>query len=62
MLSEDDLDVRGLSDEELAQAWDLWFDLAQSTNPFDPPYAHGVFVGLGPDGVGPAEKVSPGDC
>ena len=61
MLSEDDLDVRGLSDEELAQAWDLWFDLAQSTNPFDPPYTHGVFVGLGPKDVVLAEEVPPGE-
>ena len=46
MLSDDDLDIRNLSDEELALAWDLWFDLAQATNPFDPPYSHGVFVSL----------------
>ena len=32
MLSEDDLNLRELSDEELALAWDLWFDLAQATN------------------------------
>ena len=25
-------------------AWDLWFDLAQATNDFDPPYTHGVFM------------------
>ena len=43
MLSEDDLDLRTLSDEELAMAWDLWFDLAQVTNDPDPAYAHGVF-------------------
>jgi hypothetical protein len=43
MLSEDDLDLRDLSDEELALAWDLWFDLAQTTNDADPPYSHGVF-------------------
>ena len=43
MLSEDDLDLRTLSDEEIALAWDLWFDLAQVTNDADPPYAHGVF-------------------
>jgi hypothetical protein len=46
MLSEDDLDLAGMSDEELAAAWDLWFDLAQSTNDDDPPYTHGVFVRL----------------
>jgi hypothetical protein len=43
MLSEDDLNLRELTDEELARAWDLWFDLAQSTNDADPPYTHGVF-------------------
>lgn len=42
-LSEDDLNLRDLSDEELALAWDLWFDLAQTTNDFDPPHTHGVF-------------------
>ncbi len=44
MLSEDDLNLEELSDDELAAAWDLWFDLAQETNEFDPPYTHGVFV------------------
>lgn len=43
MLSDDDLNLRELSDEELALAWDLWFDLAQATNDSDPPYTHGVF-------------------
>jgi hypothetical protein len=42
-LSEDDLNLRGLSDEELDLAWDLWFDLAQTTNDDDPAYTHGVF-------------------
>jgi hypothetical protein len=43
MLSDDDLDIRDLSDEELDLAWDLWFDLAQTTNDDDPLYTHGVF-------------------
>lgn len=46
MLSEDDLNLTDLDAEELAAAWDLWFDLAQATNDDDPPYAHGVFVEL----------------
>jgi hypothetical protein len=50
MLSDDD-DLAELSDEELARAWDLWFDLAQSTNDDDPPFTHGVFVNLTADGV-----------
>jgi hypothetical protein len=49
MLSDDDLDLHGMSDEELEAAWDLWFDLAQETNDFDPPYSHGVFVLCGED-------------
>ena len=45
-LSEDDVNLRELSDDELDRAWDLWFDLAQATNEWDPPYSHGVFVNL----------------
>jgi hypothetical protein len=45
-LSEDDLNLQEMSDEELDAAWDLWFDLAQETNDFDPAYTHGVFVPL----------------
>ena len=48
MLSEDDLNLRSMSDEELEAAWDLWFDLAQETNAFDPAYSHGVLVGWTP--------------
>jgi hypothetical protein len=40
-----------MTDDELARAWDLWFDLAQATNDTDPPYTHGVFAGLGRDEV-----------
>ena len=52
MLSEDDLNLRLMSDEELDAAWDLWFDLAQETNAFDPPYSHGVLVGWAPPAPG----------
>jgi hypothetical protein len=48
MLSEDDLNLRSMSDEQLEAAWDLWFDLAQETNAFDPAYSHGVLVGWTP--------------
>ena len=41
MLSEDDLNLAEMSDAELDAAWDLWFDLAQETNDFDPEYSHG---------------------
>lgn len=44
LLSEDDLNLKEMTWEELDLAWDLWFDLAQATNDFDPPYTHGVFV------------------
>jgi hypothetical protein len=46
MLSEDDLNLKQMSAEELERAWDLWFDLAQSTNDADPPYTHGVLAGI----------------
>jgi hypothetical protein len=46
MLSEDDLNLDELTDEELDRAWDLWFELAQATNEWDPPYSHGVLVDL----------------
>lgn len=45
MLSEDDVNLKDLSAEELDAAWDLWFDIAQATNDADPPYTHGVFAG-----------------
>ncbi len=44
MLSEDDLNLRDMTSDELAAAWDLWFDLAQSTNDADAAYEHGVFT------------------
>jgi len=44
LLSEDDLNLKHMTPEELDRAWALWFDLAQTTNDSDPPYTHGVFV------------------
>lgn len=44
LLSEDDLNLKDMTPEELDKAWDLWFDLAQTTNDSDPPYTHGVLV------------------
>ncbi len=44
-LSEEDLDLRNLSDEELWAWWDLWFELAQASNDLDErTYSHGVFT------------------
>ena len=69
MLSEDDLNLRSASDEELEAAWDLWFDLAQETNAFDPAYSHGVLVGWTPEPLGrtrvparPSASASPASC
>ncbi len=43
-LSEEDLDLRNLSDEELSAWWDLWLHQAQATNDLDRwQYSHGVF-------------------
>ena len=43
-LSEEDLDLRNLSQEELYAWWDEWLRLAQSTNDMDEHlYSHGVF-------------------
>jgi len=44
-LSEEDLDLRNLSDEELAAYWNLWLEQAQATNDEDAVlYSHGVFT------------------
>ncbi len=43
-LSEEDLDLRNLSWEELLAYWDLWLMQAQATNDLDAhTYSHGVF-------------------
>lgn len=43
-LSEEDLDLRNLSDEELIAYWNLWLQQAQATNDLDEAlYSHGVF-------------------
>jgi len=43
-LSEEDLDLRNLSDEEFAAWWLLWMRQAQVTNDLDAgTYEHGVF-------------------
>ncbi len=44
-LSEEDLDLRNLSREELSAVWDAWLRQAQATNDLDARlYSHGVFV------------------
>lgn len=43
-LSEEDLDLRNLSWEELIEYWNLWLLQAQVTNDLDEAYySHGVF-------------------
>jgi hypothetical protein len=43
-LSEEDLDLRNLSEEELIAYWNLWLEQAQATNHLDEAlYSHGVF-------------------
>ena len=44
-LSEEDLDLRRLSDEELIAYWNFWLLQAQATNDADADdYSHGVFL------------------
>ena len=44
-LSEEDLDLRNLTDEELIAYWNAWLEQAQMTNECDADtYSHGVFV------------------
>ncbi len=43
-LSEEDLDLRNLTDEELVAYWNQWLEQAQVTNATDATsYSHGVF-------------------
>jgi hypothetical protein len=43
-LSEEDLDLQNLSEEELIAYWNLWLMQAQVTNDLDEAlYSHGVF-------------------
>lgn len=43
-LSEEDLDLRNLSEAELLAYWQLWLEQAQATNELDAHlYSHGVF-------------------
>jgi hypothetical protein len=44
-LSEEDLDLRNLSREELFECWNQWLIQAQATNDADEDsYSHGVFT------------------
>ena len=53
--SEEDLDLRSLSFEELNRVWNAWLRQAQSTNEHDRhEYSHGVFTHE-PDANRPAD-------
>lgn len=44
-LSEEDMDLRNMSESELHAYWDMWLRQAQSTNDLDENlYSHGVFT------------------
>jgi hypothetical protein len=44
-LSEEDLDLKNMSDEELYAYWDFWLRQAQTSNDQDKDeYSHGVFM------------------
>lgn len=44
-LSEEDLDLRNMTDEELIAYWNAWLEQAQVTNDLDKyQYSHGVFM------------------
>jgi hypothetical protein len=50
-LSEEDLDLRNMSWEELLAWWNLWLEQSQVTNDLDlDEYAHGVFRHAPPGG------------
>ena len=43
-LSEEDLDLRNMTEEELMAWWNLWLEQAQITNDLErDEYSHGVF-------------------
>jgi hypothetical protein len=44
-LSEEDLDLRNMTEEELYEYWNFWLEQAQATNEMDRyTYSHGVFT------------------
>ena len=51
-LSEEDLDLRTMTQAELYAYWDMWLRQAQTTNDLDlHEYAHGVFTFAPSDGA-----------
>lgn len=61
-LSEEDLDLRNLTEEELHVYWDLWLVQAQTTNEADEhSYSHGVFM-VEPRARGPDRRQGGGQA
>lgn len=60
-LSEEDLDLRNLTEEELVAYWNQWLEQAQITNAVDADtYSHGVFERApGTERATSAENVAP---
>jgi hypothetical protein len=57
-LSDEDLDLRNLTDEELFAYWNLWLEQAQATNSMDEHlYSHGVFT-VEPAGTNATRQVA----
>jgi len=55
-LSEEDLDLKNLTEAELYAWWDLWLEMAQASNDLDVHlYSHGVFREE-PGGGGPEKS------
>jgi hypothetical protein len=51
-LSEEDLDLRNLTESELLAYWELWLHQAQATNALDAhQYSHGVFISAVPASI-----------
>lgn len=56
-LSEEDLDLKNLSWDELIAVWNNWLRVAQSTNDADAnEYSHGVFRSAPQPASGPARS------
>lgn len=59
-LSDEDLDLRTMTEEELYAYWELWLRQAQATNDVDrDTYSHGVFVAAPEAPSRPAQALPP---
>jgi hypothetical protein len=51
LLSDDDENLKEMTEAELGAAFDLWFELAATTDADDPAYTHGVFQNVDLDAL-----------